>query len=138
LKRHYTPRQKLGVKYEQKVHERLEETYGLFYFPEQWFIYCVGERTKYCQVDGLLVSPKQKQITIVEVKYNHTSDAFWQMENLYVPVLQTWMRAKDWKVGTVEVVKWYDPSTKCPSRPVLRESLDTVKPGEFAVHILNR
>jgi hypothetical protein len=74
----------------------------------------------------------------VEVKYSHTPEAFFQVEHLYVPVLRAFIGDSYWRIATVEVVKWYDPSTRFPVRPVLRENLEDVKVGEFAVHILNR
>jgi hypothetical protein len=60
------------------------------------------------------------------------------MENLYVPVLQRYFATAGFSICTVEVVKWFDCAVVCPQRPVLRERLEDVRPGEFAVHILNR
>lgn len=120
------------------MHERLGGIFGLEYIPSQWFEYFDGERTRYCQPDAILLRPEERAIILVEVKYSHTPDAFWQLEHLYVPVLRAFIGKADWKILTCEVVKWFDPSTQFPVRPVLRESLEDIKPGEFAVHILNR
>lgn len=133
-----TPKQKAGLRYERKVHERLQEQYGLAYLPSIWFDYFDGEDIKHCQPDGLLLLPDDRVLVIVEVKYSHTPEAFWQLEHLYVPVLRAFMRDSGWRIATCEVVKWYDPCTRYPVRTVLRESLEDVKVGEFAVHILNR
>jgi hypothetical protein len=114
------------------------EAYGLAYIPSLWFSYFDGETVRYCQPDGLLLFERTKTLLIVEVKYSHTPDAFWQLEHLYVPVLRAFMGDSHWKIATCEVVKWFDPSTRFPVRPVLRESFEDIKPGEFAVHILNR
>lgn len=120
------------------MHERLYEQYGLNYIPSVWFTYFDGEGVRHCQPDGLLLFPDEMQLVIVEVKYSHTPEAYWQLEHLYVPVLRAFMRDSGWRIATCEVVKWYDPSTRFPVRPVLRDSLEGVKVGEFAVHILNR
>lgn len=133
-----TAREKAGLKYERRVHERLYEQYGLDYIPSQWFSYHDGESVRYCQPDGILLLERFSILLIVEVKYSHTPDAFWQVEHLYVPVLRAFIGTSPWRIATCEVVKWYDPSTRFPVRPVLRESLEDVKVGEFAVHILNR
>ena len=131
-------RQRQGLKYEASVHQKLEQTFELSYFPGVWFKYeGPGDDIRYCQVDGLIVSSSRRCITLVECKYSHTPDAYWQMENLYVPVLRAWLRdAGEWSISTVEVVKWFDPATACPRKPVLRADLRDVKPNEFAIHIL--
>lgn len=103
-----------------------------------WFTYFDGEGVRHCQPDGLLLFPEEMVLLIVEVKYSHTPDAFWQLEHLYVPVLRAFMRDSGWRIATCEIVKWFDPSTRFPVRTVLREKLEDVKVGEFAVHILNR
>jgi len=120
------------------VHERLSNQYGLSYIPSQWFSFFDGERVRYCQPDALLLFERLSLLLIVEVKYSHTPDAFWQLEHLYVPVLRAFMGVSHWKIATCEIVKWFDPSTRFPVRPVLRETLEDIKVGEFAVHILNR
>jgi hypothetical protein len=85
----------------------------------------------------LLLDIERRKVLIIEIKYSHTSDAFWQMENVYCPVVKRFF-PEGWGISTVEVVKWYDPSVVCPRKVTLRESLLDVKPNEFAVHILNR
>lgn len=131
-----TVAQRKGLAYERKVQRFFEEKYGLSYFPSLWFIYGTDECAKYCQLDGLLLDEYRRLATIVEIKLSHTATAYWQMQNLYVPVLRTWLRQHSWKIATLEVVKWYDPSVQCPVPPRLRSSLDGVVPGEFSVHIL--
>lgn len=133
-----TARQKLGVRYERKVHRSLEERYGANYIPSQWWIYRTGEKLHYCQTDGILLRDSDRVLLLVECKYSHTSAAFWQLENLYVPVLKAFLQYSDWRVATCEVVKWFDPAVTNPRRVVLRSSLEDVKTGEYAVHILNR
>lgn len=96
-------------------------------------------RIRYCQFDGLLVLPSRKVLVLCEVKYNHTSDAYWQLENVYVPVLRAFLgRSNPWQVATCEIVKWFDPSTTFPVQITLCQDLGGAKVGAFNVHILNR
>jgi hypothetical protein len=133
-----TQAQRRGVLYERKVHQRLHDEYGLHYISGQWFTYFSGDQKKFCQIDGILLNEERKNLLICEVKYSHTSLAYWQVENLYVPLMREYLRGSDWTVAVCEIVKWYDPAVAFPVRPVLRESLRDVRVGEFAVHILNR
>ena len=93
---------------------------------------------RFCQTDGIILDTASKRITLVEVKYSHTPQAYWQMENLYIPVLQAAFKGLGYTFLTVEVVKWFDCAIQCPRRPVLRERIEDAKPGEFVVHILHR
>lgn len=131
-------RQKLGLRYERKVHQRLSDRFGIGYIPSPWFAYGLSSgEVKYCQPDGILLFDQRWICLCIEVKYTHTSDAYWQLENCYVPVLSAFV-GRGWKIATCEVVKWYDPSIQFPRKLVLKEDLMDVRPGEFAVHILNR
>jgi len=132
--------QKRGVNYEKKVSHRLIELYALEYIPSVWFVYGESGRTRYCQVDGLLILNKTRDLILVECKYSHTPDAYWQCENLYLPVLRAWLGNANeyWSISVCEIVKWYDPHTQFPTRPRLVERLELVRPHEFNVHILNR
>jgi hypothetical protein len=129
-----------GLKYEEKVHARLQEAHGLQYFPQQWWKYFVSNdsREHYAQTDGLLFLPDRKLCVLLEVKYNHTPEAYWQVENLYIPLLQRFLRNTDYKIAAVEVCKWFDPQTPFPVRPTLCEELTAVHVEKFNVHILNR
>lgn len=73
----------------------------------------------------------------MEIKYQHTSDAWWQVEHLYLPVLR-WAFPPDlWSFARVEVVKWYDPAVAFPERVSLIPHVDKAfgAPG-WPVHIL--
>lgn len=91
---------------------------------------------RFCQFDGLILS--ETQVTLVEVKLSHTVDAFWQIENLYLPVLRVLFRPQSASIATCEIVKWYDPSVAYPRKPFLLEDVAKARPGAFNVHILTR
>ena len=129
-------RARAGLKYEAKVHDYLLDRFGIRYFPSQWWAYAEGDRTHHCQTDGILIDERSKRLVLFEVKLSHTPTAYWQMENLYIPILQRWLRATPgWIFCTIEVVKWYDCAVACPRRPRLIERIEDARPGDFAVHI---
>ncbi len=105
------------------------------YIPSQWFSFQrFGQKKEFCQTDGLLFTPKQMKVLIVEVKYKHTPGAYWQLEDKYLPIIR-WL-FRDWEISTLEIVKWYDPSTQFPTKVILKKDILSVSPNEFAVHIM--
>lgn len=127
-----------GIRYEKKVHNCLLERFEDSYVPSPWFTF--GEvgvsRPRWCQPDGLLFDFAAGQITIVECKLQHTSDAWWQLKWLYLPVIAKAFPGTHWKYGLIEVTKWYDPATAFPEKVKLRADIGDCVPGEFACHIL--
>lgn len=134
-KMRYTGSRLLGVKYEAKVQEYLQGRYGERYVPNPWMVYYVGGQRRWCQPDGLLFNWKRRAITIVEVKYQHTSQAWWQVMKLYLPVLQAAFPPALWEYYACEVVKWYDAATGFPVLPVLAPEVEMLRPNTFTVHI---
>lgn len=125
-----------GWLYEKKVNDKFIEEFGLFnYIPEQWFKYQAhGDRLRFCQTDGLLFFPKQFKVSIIEIKYKHTPDAYFQIEDKYVPVVKRLFPG--WTVSVIEVVRWYDPSTTFPVPVHLVDNIANATPGQFGVHIV--
>lgn len=132
----YTGARRQGVLYERKVHEHLSDLYGDDYMPGPWFKFAsVGERTmRICQPDGLIIQPEKGRITLVEVKYQHTPLAWWQLKRLYLPVLRKVCPERLWKVDFCEVVKYYDPSIPFPEQVVLACHVP-MQSDKFKVHI---
>lgn len=130
-----TGRRAQGVRYERKVHEYLEAMFPDQYIPSPWLMFeeLGVARPRWCQPDGLLIDLARGEVTIVEVKYQHTSDAWWQMFKLYRPVLEVLLPKGLWTYRCVEVVKWYDPATVFPAAVRLSECPKGV--GEMSVHI---
>ena len=123
-------RRRKGLLYEQKVKEHLAAEYGNSFCPGPWLKF--GPPERWCQPDGLIILPNEK-LAIVEIKLQHTAQAWWQLFQLYEPVVE---RAyPEFRVRCVEVVKWFDPATHCPEDPRLLEDLGRPRPG-FNVHIL--
>lgn len=127
-----------GIKYERVVQSWLEAHLGAGYLASPWLRFRLrGEpRLQWCQPDGILVDPFIGQITIVEIKYQHCPDAWYQMNMLYAPVLAKLFPKPHWTLATCEVVKWFDCAVQTPAQPKLRDSILRVRPGEFGVFIL--
>jgi hypothetical protein len=127
----------LGIRYEGKVQEHLHGLYGDLYVPSPWFKFQRRDGIwNYAQPDGLLFDFHRGLVTIVEVKYSHTSEAYFQLIDKYVPLLRTFLPNKAlWQIATCEVVNWFDKSIAYPCEIKLRKTVDLARPGEFAVHI---
>ena len=124
-----------GIRYEDRVHEHLNEAFGLRYVRSPWIQFAVtGRQPRWCQPDGFIIFPELGKIIVVEVKYNHTAKAYEQLFHLYAPVIRR-IFGPGWRVACCEIVKWFDPAVVCPEPAVLREYIEHAKVGEFAVHI---
>jgi hypothetical protein len=130
-----------GIRYENKVQRYLLQSKGDTYVPGPWFRFrsIEGKRFYYCQPDGLDFNIGKGLITIVEVKLQHTSNAWWQTRKLYEPVLKFVFPERLWSFAVVEIVRWYDPDTNFPEEfTMIRElTSEYIKPGKFHVHIWN-
>lgn len=136
-RKRYTGRRLEGVRYEKKVQAYLQSLYGDKYLASPWLRFFPGEigaRWRWCQPDGILLDPVHGRLTIVEVKYQHTSDAWWQVKHLYAPVLRAMFPEHLWELDYCEVVKWYDPATPFPEKTVLAQEISMRHPA-FKVHI---
>lgn len=133
-----TASQKKGLAYERKVLRHYVETFELRFFPSQWIVYGSGGKTHWAQLDGLLLLEDPARVVILEVKLSHTAQAYWQVENLYRPLVQYLFRRSNRRVCAVEITKWYDCAVAFPCRPRLLPSILAASEREFGVHILNR
>jgi hypothetical protein len=128
LRRHARPtgRRLAGVKYEQTVQHMLCSKFPQTYLPSPWLKFKGANGVKWCQPDGLLFDLAEGIITIIEVKYQHTSDAWWQLRKLYEPVLRRSFNHSEnlWDFRVLEIVKWYDPLTIYPEPVRLLEKIE--------------
>ena len=130
-----------GIRYERKVLEFLEASSPLPLYPGPWIEFWDKERGKWtkrwCQPDGLLLDPWEGRAIVVEVKYQHTSDAWWQLRKLYLPVLE--MMLPEYEFFPLEICKWYDPAVSFPEEvamtPVPWQSQGFGSSSPFGVHI---
>lgn len=103
-----------GIRYEKRVQAHLLALSPL-YLDSPWLRYCDETGWHWCQPDGIHLDFNAGVLTIVEVKYQHTPDAWRQMEELYAPVLRVLFPPSLWQFRFLEVVKWYDPAVRCPN-----------------------
>jgi len=133
-KRRLTGRRLQGVRYEKKAQEYLQERLGEGYVNSPWIRFLADGKWRWCQPDGILFKPREGRIVIVEVKYQHTSDAWWQLRHLYQPVLEAIFPRDLWRYEVCELVKWFDPATPFPEKTVFAHEVDMMSHG-FKVHI---
>lgn len=135
-----TGARKAGLRYEKLAQDHLEERYPYTYLRSPWLVYQTDDsaRVRWCQPDGILFDWGRQIITIVEIKLHHTSDAYWQVMDIYLPVLRHAFRGFAWEYRFVEVVRWYDAAVHFPVAPALVPELSNVPRGRFGVHIWKR
>jgi hypothetical protein len=75
---------------------------------------------------------------ILEIKLKHTPDAYFQLTNLYLPLLRRYFDRPGYSLACAEVCRWFDPWTAFPCRVRQLERLEDAKPDSFGVHIHNR
>lgn len=130
-----------GIRYEEKAQAHILSEKPDRYVPSPWFRFRNKGRKKFyfCQPDGLHFDFTRGLITIVEIKLQHTSNAWWQTRRLYEPVLQKVFPKSLWNFAILEVVKWFDPDIAFPEHYNFIKDLtfNEIKPGEFHLHIWN-
>ena len=126
-------RKRTGIVYEKKGHEFFTEKFGNAYLPGPWIRFNDAGKMRWCQPDALVFSPFESRITILEFKYQHTSDAWWQLTKLYRPVVQRLF--PEWQLRICEVVKWYDCDRVFPEPVRLVPDFDRLTASDFGVHI---
>lgn len=125
-----------GVKYEAAVQKHLRALYGEFYLPGPWIYFCGADgRLRYCQPDGILFDFQRGRIIICEIKLRHTPQAWYQLYEVYKPVLQKMFPGHLWSIRCMEICKWYDVATAFPAPHQLREHVEDCSADIMGVHI---
>lgn len=128
-----------GLRYEKKVIQLLQKQ-----LPElvagPWIKFVAGRiyqtRERWCQPDAFWADHDNKRVYVFEVKLSHTSNSWWQLQRLYIPVLRVIFPG--YEFVPIEICKWYDPHTAFPVifklEPNIRD-LALMSPQVFYVHI---
>lgn len=127
-----TRAQQAGLRYELAVHRALLRDFTT-YLPAPWISYTLHGRRIWCQPDGLLFNPNDGIITIVEIKLHHTDDAFDQLINRYLPLVQAFFPPRLWRYRICEVCRWYDPHTRTAATPHMVQTLRDCRTDAFNV-----
>lgn len=128
-----TPAQQRGHVHERRVAEHLGDNEFVVHGP--WLEYCtLTGRISTCQPDFLVFQPERGRILIIEAKLRHCPEAYFQLRNLYAPLMRFLFPA--WDIGLQEVVRWYDRNEHFPGNHVLRENMLDAPPSHLiGVHI---
>lgn len=134
-----------GLRYERKAHAYIADKFKDEHVLGPWIKFISRNNPKrrgqslWCQPDALLIDLKRGEITVVEIKLKHTSDAWWQVRRLYTPVVE-FMFGEGWTYRALEITKWFDADTKFPERFEFIDSLSEISQsnaGTFHVHLWN-
>lgn len=132
-----------GLRYEKKAQEylekQLEQGQDLELIQSPWLVFKSGDRNsrdRFCQPDSLLVDLSNRHITIIEIKLQHTASAWWQVRQLYEPVLRRIYT--NYTFSALEIVKWLDPDVAFPETFYYAENIfDRNSEHKFGVHIFD-
>lgn len=137
-----------GVKYEAAWHREARKRFGETYTHGTWFRYRRSSSPQvwsYAQIDGLYFDFNRGLITVFEVKFRHTVEAYFQLIDRYLPLMDFWLNdslrllkaheSRIWRLAPIEICFWYDKALAYPTPIKLRPEPLEAKPGDFSVHI---
>jgi hypothetical protein len=126
-----------GQIYEARAQQFFQQAYEDFYLPSPWLAFRTraAPHLQYCQPDGLLFLPDKFAIVVVEFKLRHTANAYWQVHNLYIPVLEKIFEGRKWHFRKLEVTRWYDCNEYFPEDVILVEDPLITPRRHMGVHI---
>ena len=120
--------QKLGLRYEQKVHDVLSAIYGSQFRHSASILFEDRTGLRRAIPDGVL--ELDDRVVVVEVKYSHCELAWWQLNKLYGPLL---LRLFAKPIHACEIVHSFDPDVKWPTGAMLTHSLHRLSPHSTGV-----
>lgn len=119
-----SPAQKAGLAYEKKAVSYLKQL-----FPNlivgQWFKFSDGRENRFCQTDA--VNLDGDAATIFEIKIRWTATAWWQLRELYSPVVRAAYQPK--RIHLVCVTRAFDPAIPIPETINFVDDLRDLPPG---------
>src|SRR5690349_13859238 len=128
---------KAGLAYEKRVREwaftEIAARYSLEVSP--WFCFIdATEQRHYCQPDLLLVAPDR--MIVVECKIRWTTDAWWQLRKLYIPVLAVALKKPEDYFVPLCICRSYDPAFPAPEPIALRTGLNVCSASRMNVMLV--
>lgn len=126
-----TDAQRAGLRYEEKVQERLSKWFS-HYLSSPRIAFKDASGTRICIPDGVLLYPDRT--VVFEIKIRHMPEAWFQLVQLYGPVLCAYSAAP---VQLVEIVNSFDPAVVWPGEFDRIDCLESAlneplgKPGVF-------
>lgn len=129
--RGHTAAQKAGLKYEERVLEKLSQEFPLGFRAQPSINYSDSSGRRLAIPDGIL--RYRDSVVIVEIKYSHCELAWWQLRKLYQPLL---LHLTNYHISLLEICKSYDPSVAFPEPVQLISSLEELSPDNDQVKVL--
>lgn len=111
-----TAAQKAGKRFEKKLLAKLKDLPLIRVSIAPWIQYQNEVKLCFCQPDAILWLPLNT-IVIVEAKLSHTADAYWQLRQLYEPVLRAIEPSA--RIHLLEITRSFDPAVRMPEEMVL-------------------
>lgn len=131
-----TPAQRAGLAYQKRIEKFCTSRDGQWVVRcGVWYCYCdVNGRRRYCQPDILLLDHQNRCAVVVEVKLRWTSDAWWQLQRLYIPVLRRALQ--EWTLIPLCITKSFDPAIPAPEEVRFCDDLFDSSPGAFNLMVV--
>ena len=98
--------QKAGLAYEKKAKSFLRNRFQERVTLGQWFKFYDGYRTRYCQPDAIVQD--HTGIMIIEIKLRFSDLAWWQLKELYLPIVKKYYHASSCQL--LVLCKSFDPN----------------------------
>lgn len=115
-----------GARYEKKVLALLDKTFGNRVLPGPLFTFqdATKSRPHSAYPDALLFNKDFTSCCIIECKFRHTGDAWWQLNRFYLPIVRRALPA--FRIHTCEIVAGYDPGQRLPQPVAFVNDVDEV------------
>jgi hypothetical protein len=101
---------KLGIKYQRQVEIMLRASLKSIEFQPHFRFSRKNRPMESCFPDAII--DEGTRVTIVEIKYRHTYDAYAQLTNLYLPIIKHVYDGAE--IRRLEICKNYDTSVQLP------------------------
>lgn len=106
---------KAGLVYEDLAWKEIADRHPQWIQPRYWFRFDDGRSEgRWCQPDIILVDSDRKVVYIGEVKIKHCARAWFQLHELYLPVIRHFYGA-DYEYRLFEMTKSFDIATPFPA-----------------------
>lgn len=125
-----------GLRYEKKVLAFLLKRFGNRLVPGPLFTFSeYPNETKRAYPDALLFDFESRAACVLEVKFRHTGDAWWQLNRFYLPIVRAALPM--FRICGLEVTASYDPSQRLPQKVAFLDSLESVFETREVFHPLH-
>lgn len=127
---HLSPARKAGVRYEARFHSFGSKLWGSAYtsYEQQLFAFNDTLGPRAIRPDGVLRPDGTEFLVIFEVKVRHCIDSYFQLAQVYSPVLHQFAPFRGLTHILIEVCRSFDPFI---AYPALIQRLDMLDLGEY-------